>query len=155
MPLERPRQLLLDRKYLGIQKRFVREKRTSVSRDGGLQGLLLILKRKNNRVTYLLKEAQTLFLAKLIDQNADDQGKLFQAVKSLLVERKSLCFSDYQDKNKLVNELGMYFVQRIEEFVLLTEDDVRMLIANFKFTSRYLSFRIYALRLILWIVAFF
>ena len=124
-----------------------------------------MFKRKKNPVTYLLKEAKSIFLTEFIDQNADSQGKLFRAVKSLLVEKKTLCFSDYQDKNELVNELGLYFVQKVanlrkeldlvsmamndvpdynddswappvfEEFVLLTDDDVRMLITNSKTTS--------------------
>ena len=71
----------------------------------------------------------------------------------------------YQDKKKLVNELGLYFAQKVadlrdeldlvsvtmndvpdysddprappvfEEFVLLTDDDLRMLVENSKSTS--------------------
>ena len=67
-----------------------------------------LFKKKKNRVTYLLKEAKSVFLTEFIDQNANNQGKLFRAVKGLLVEKKTLCFSDYQDKKKLVNELGLY-----------------------------------------------
>ena len=112
----------------------------------------------------MLKEAKSVFLTEFIDQNDNSQGKLFRVVKSLLAEKKTLCFSDYQDKNELVNELELYFVQKVanlrkeldlvsmamndvpdynddswappvfEEFVLLT-DDVCMLITNSKTTS--------------------
>ena len=70
-------------------------------------------KRKKNRVTHLLRVAKSAFLTDFIDQNADNQGKLFRAVKDLLVEKNTLCFSDYTDTTALVNELGMYFVQKV------------------------------------------
>ncbi|KAL9977183.1 hypothetical protein ACROYT_G014561 [Oculina patagonica] len=120
--------------------------------------------RHKNHVTHLLKEAKSAFLAEFIDQNADNQGKLFRAMKDLIVEKNILCFSDYTDKTALANDLGKYFVQKvtrlrneldqcdvpnendsgtnsnlpispvIEAFVPLSEDDVRMLIANSKST---------------------
>ena len=34
-------------------------------------------------------------------------------MKNLLVETKSLCFSDYKDKSALANDIGKYFVQKI------------------------------------------
>lgn len=43
-----------------------------------------LFKRKKNRLTYLLKEAKSLFLTKFMDQNTDDEGELFRAVGSLL-----------------------------------------------------------------------
>ena len=120
-------------------------------------------KRHKNRVTHLLNDAKSTFLAEFIDQNSDNQGKLFRAVKGLLVEKNTLCFSDYTDKSALANDLGKYFVQKvtrlrneldqcdvrndngtnsnlptppvIEAFAPLSEDDVRMLIAKSKSTS--------------------
>jgi len=81
-----------------------------VLKGDGLLGLLLILilthfKGKKNRVTHLLNEAKSSFLAEFIDQNADSYGKLFRAVKDLLVEKNTLCFSDYTDKSALANDL--------------------------------------------------
>ena len=125
---------------------------------------LVSFKRHKNHVTHLLKEAKSAFLGDFISQNSDNQGKLFRAVKNLLVETKSLCFSDYTDKSALANDIGKYFVQkigrfreeldqgyvlddsdvnndstipptRIEAFELLAEDDVRVLIANSRSTS--------------------
>ena len=60
-----------------------------------------LFKKKKNRVTYLLKEVKSVFLTEYIDQIADYQGKLFRAVKGLLVEKKTLCFSNCQDTKKL------------------------------------------------------
>ena len=127
--------------------------------DRGLLGLPLIW----IHVTHLLKEAKSAFLAEFIDRNADHQGQLFRAVKDLLVENNTLCFSDYADKSALVNDLGRYFMQKvtqqrdeldqcavpddgdtisdsstplfIETFATLTEDDVCILIGNSKSTS--------------------
>ena len=74
---------------------------------------LVSFKRHKNHVTHLLKEAKSAFLTDFISQNSDNQGKLFRAVKNLLVETKSLCFSDYTDKSALANNIGKYFVQKI------------------------------------------
>ena len=63
-------------------------------------------KKHKNFVTHLLKEAKSAFLAEFIDLNADHQGKLFRAVKDLLVEKNTLCFTDYADKSVLANDLG-------------------------------------------------
>ena len=70
-------------------------------------------KRHKNNVTHLLKEGKSAFLTDFISQNSDNQGKLFRAVKNLLVKTKSLCFSDYTDKSALANDIGKYFVQKI------------------------------------------
>ena len=74
---------------------------------------LVSFKRHKNHVTHLLKEAKSTFLTDCISQNSDNQGKLFRAVKNLLVETKSLCFSDYTDKSVLANDIVKYFVQKI------------------------------------------
>jgi len=63
----------------------------------------------------LLKEAKSAFLTDFISQNSDNQGKLFCAVKNLLVEKNLLCFSDYTDKSVLTNDIGKYFVQKISQ----------------------------------------
>ena len=69
---------------------------------------LVSFKRHKNHVTHLLKEAKSAFLTDFISQNSDNQGKLFRAVKNLLVETKSLFFSDYTDKSALANDSGKY-----------------------------------------------
>ncbi|XP_068757976.1 uncharacterized protein [Montipora capricornis] len=132
-------------------------------RTTGTAADLVSFNRKKNYVTHLLKEAKSAFLAEFIDKNADHQGKLFRAVKDLLVEKNTLYFSDYADKSALANDLGRYFVQKvirlrdeldqcavaddtdtnsdlptplfIETFTPLSEEDVCRLIANSKSTS--------------------
>ena len=81
-------------------------------RSTGTAADLDLFKKHKNYVTHLLKEAKSAFLAEFIDQNADHQGELFRAVKDLLVEKNTLCFSDYTDKSALVNDLGRYFVEK-------------------------------------------
>ena len=68
-------------------------------RSTGTTADLDSFKKHKNYVTHLLKEAKSAFPAEFIDQNADHQGKLFRAVKDLLVEKNTLCFSDYTDKS--------------------------------------------------------
>ena len=41
------------------------------------------------------------------------KASYFVQWKNLLVETKSLCFSDYTDKSALANDIGKYFVQKI------------------------------------------
>ena len=73
---------------------------------------LVLFKRHKNHVTHLLKKAKSAFLTDFVSQNSDNQGKLFRAVKNVLVETKLLCFSDYTDKSALANDIGKYFVQK-------------------------------------------
>ena len=82
-------------------------------RSTGTSADLDAFKKYKNYATHLLKEAKSVFLAEFIDQNADHQGKLFRAVRDLLVEKNTLCFSDYGDKSALANDLGKYFVQKV------------------------------------------
>lgn len=44
----------------------------------------------------------------LISSNSDDQGKLFKASKS------DLTFPDYRDPRALANDIGEYFIRKIE-----------------------------------------
>ena len=91
-----------------------RERRCAVRRwmSTGTAADLVSFKRNKNVVTHLLKEAKSAFLAEFIDQNADHQGKLFRAVKDLLMKNNTLCLSDYANKSALANDLGRYFVQK-------------------------------------------
>ena len=72
-----------------------------------------LFKKRRNCVTYLLKMAKSSFLTAFIDKNSDDPGKLFKAVKNLLVEKEKLSFPGYSDETVLVNDIGNFFVQKI------------------------------------------
>lgn len=74
---------------------------------------LTSFKRHKSHVNHLLKEAKSAFLTDFISQNSDNQGKLFRAVRNLLVEKNLLCLSNYKDKSALTNDIGKYFVQKI------------------------------------------
>ncbi|XP_048578893.1 uncharacterized protein LOC125560696 [Nematostella vectensis] len=91
-----------------VRRRAERKWRTTRSADD-----LASFKRHKNHVTYWLKEAKSAFLTDFVSQNSDNQGKLFRAVKDLFVEKNSLCFSDYADKSALANDIGKYFVEKI------------------------------------------
>lgn len=78
-------------------------------RSTGTAADLDSFKRHKICVTHLLKA----FHAEFVDQNADHQGKLFRAVKDLLMEKNTPTFSDYADKSALANDLGRRFVQKV------------------------------------------
>ena len=64
-------------------------------RSTGTTADLDSFKKHKNYVTHLLKEAKSAFLAEFIDQNADNQGKLFRVVKDLLVEKNTMLLRLY------------------------------------------------------------
>ena len=59
-----------------------------------------------------MNKARCSFFSDFVEKNSDDQGKLFRAIKILLVEKDVLFFPGY-DKTLLVNDLGNFFVQNI------------------------------------------
>ena len=71
-----------------------------------------LFKTLKNRVTYLMNKARCSFFSDFVGKNSDDQGKLFRAIKKLLVQ-KDVLFSPGYDKTVLVNDLGNFFVQNI------------------------------------------
>lgn len=59
-----------------------------------------------------MRKAKCSFFSDFVETNSDNQGKLFRAIKGLLIRKDTLTFPGY-DKAVLVNELGKYFVQKI------------------------------------------
>ena len=51
-----------------------------------------LFKTLKNRVTYIMNKARCSFLSDFVEKNSDDQGKLFRAIKTLLVEKDVLFF---------------------------------------------------------------
>ena len=43
-----------------------------------------------------------------------DQGKLFRAAKKLLAKKEVPSFPDYVDKSVLANDIGNFFIRKIE-----------------------------------------
>lgn len=75
---------------------------------------LKIFKAKRNHVTYLLNKAKRAFYTEFVNENSNDQGKLFKAAKKLLSKNEELSFPEYQDKGKLVNDIGRFFISKID-----------------------------------------
>ena len=71
-------------------------------------------KAKKNQATFLINNARHRFYTDFISENSDDQGKLFRAAKSLLTPKSEITFPDYRDPTALVNDIGQFFVQKIE-----------------------------------------
>lgn len=71
-------------------------------------------KKKRNYVTYIMNQARRKFYTNFIEENRSDQGRLFKAAKNLLGKKENLSFPDQLDKVSLVNDIGRFFVRKIE-----------------------------------------
>ena len=74
---------------------------------------LNIFKCDRNRVKYLMNQAWQTFYTNFIDENGTDHKRLFKATKQLLARKEELSFPNYQDKSKLVDDIGGFFVRKI------------------------------------------
>jgi hypothetical protein len=61
-----------------------------------------------------MNQARQEFYRNFIEENSIDQGRLFKAAKKLLSKRNDVSFPQYSDKVALVNDIGGYFVNKIE-----------------------------------------
>ena len=75
---------------------------------------LKTFKMKWNHVVFLMNQARSAFYAEFVHENGNDQGKLFKAAKTLLSEKDEPLFPNYQDKTNLVNDIGQFFVNKID-----------------------------------------
>ena len=71
-------------------------------------------KSKKNHVTYLLNIARREFYTKFMEENSVDQRKMFTAAKKLLNLKHDLRFSEHLDKSGLANDIGTFFVSKVE-----------------------------------------
>ena len=74
---------------------------------------LNIFKCDRNRVKYLMNQAWQTFYTNFIDENGTGHKRLFKATKQLLARKEELSFPNYQDKSKLVDDIGGFFVRKI------------------------------------------
>ena len=70
-------------------------------------------KQKRNQVTYIMNQARRKFYADFIEENKADQGQLFKAAKKL-GEKEQLSFPDHFEKVSLANDIGRFFLRKIE-----------------------------------------
>ena len=64
-------------------------------------------------MTYLTSQARQTLYTNFIDDNSTDYKRLFRATKQLLAKKEEWSFPNYQDKSKLVNDIGSFFVRKI------------------------------------------
>ena len=75
---------------------------------------LKTFKMKRNHVVFLMNQAKSAFYTEFVHENGNDQGKLFKAAKTLLSKKDEPSFPNYQDKTNLVNDIGQFFVNKID-----------------------------------------
>ena len=68
---------------------------------------------QRNRVTYM-NAAKKDFYNNFIAENSMDHGRLFRAAKKLLAKKEVPSFPGYMDKFVLVNDIGKFFIRKIE-----------------------------------------
>ena len=54
-----------------------------------------------------------MFYTNFIDENRTDHKRLFRATKQLLAKKDEWSFHNYQDKSKLADDIGGFFVRKI------------------------------------------
>jgi hypothetical protein len=69
---------------------------------------------QKNQTTFVMNCARKAFYTDFISQNSTNQRKLFQAAKILFAQRSDLLFPEYGDPDVLANDIGEFFVQKIE-----------------------------------------
>ena len=118
----------------------------------------LDFKAKTNQATSSIKRARMDYYSTVIQKNRTDQRKLFRSAKSLFEQEVNLIFQGYHDNRALANDIGKFFVQKVERirdeldskaasstpavetpslcstllssFSLLTEEDIKCLIGK-------------------------
>ena len=67
-----------------------------------------------NRVTFLMNHTRQAFYTNFIDENSTDHKRLFRATKYFLAKKEELSFPNYQDKSKLANDIGVFFIRKTD-----------------------------------------
>ena len=62
----------------------------------------------------MMNVAKKNFYTNFIAENSMDQGKLFRTAKKLLAKKKVPSFPGYLDKSVLANDMGTFFIRKIE-----------------------------------------
>ena len=59
-----------------------------------------------------MSKARNEFYTQFMEENSEDQGKLFSAAKELLAVENKLSFPDHLDENKLANKAAKFFCDK-------------------------------------------
>jgi len=92
------------------QERRKAERRWRASR---LPEDMAAFKVKRNYVIHIMNEARRKYYKQFIEDNGDDQSKLFRASKRLLNMQPDKTLPPYTDTLTLANEMGEFFVHKI------------------------------------------
>jgi transcription initiation factor IIF auxiliary subunit len=78
-----------------------RRKAERIWRKSKAEDDLQLFKRLKNLVTYISNKARREFYAQFINENGNDQNRLFRATNDLLHPKDAVCFPDYSDDTSL------------------------------------------------------
>ena len=73
----------------------------------------LAFKKLKNHFAHIKTRAKRAFCSDFVNDNSEDQRKLFRATRSLLLPRNKLCFPEYTDNSILANNIGRFFDSKI------------------------------------------
>ena len=66
----------------------------------------------------MMNVAKKDFYTNFVAENSMDQGKFFRAAKKLLAKKEVPSFPGYVDKPVLANDIGKFFIRKIESIRL-------------------------------------
>ena len=75
---------------------------------------LLVYNVKKNHATHLMKSARKDYYTNFIQENSNNQRKLFRSGKTLFDSKSDLAFQGYNDSNALADDIDLFFTQKIE-----------------------------------------
>ena len=73
-----------------------------------------IYKSKKNYMIFVMNRSRKKYYTDFVLEHGSDQRKLFNAAKSLFNQRNDLNFPAYDDQTMLANDIGEFFVQKVE-----------------------------------------
>ena len=82
---------------------------------------LSVFKAKKNRATFIMNQARCEYYTSHIQENSSNLRKLFQSTKALLCDAEDISFPS-GDPDRLANEFGSVFVQKIESINISLAD---------------------------------
>ena len=73
-----------------------------------------IYKSRKNYMIFVMNRSRKKYYTDFVLEHGSDQRKLFNAAKSLFHQRNDLNFPAYDDQIMLANDIGEFFVQKVE-----------------------------------------
>ena len=101
-----------------IEAKRQRRKAERKWRSSKCQSDLAVFKRKRNHVTFLMNEARRVYYSTLIAENSRDQKHLLKVSKKVLNITGTPVLPPHEEKQKLANEMGMFFIKKIADIRL-------------------------------------